>query len=88
VFVVFTFAGEVVSMLVELGLVEQRYRAVQEVLVEGATVTEVAARYGVVRQTVHSWLRDYAREGLGGNGHAVGSRTGTSSSVIRPCLQV
>ncbi len=53
-------------MLVELGLVEQRYRAVQEVLVEGATVVEVARRYGVVRQTVHSWLRVYARDGLGG----------------------
>ncbi len=39
-------------MLVELGLVEQRYRAVCEVL-EGATVTDVARRNGVVRQTVH-----------------------------------
>ena len=53
-------------MLVELGVVEQRYRAVLEVL-EGAPVTEVARRYGVARQTVHGWLRRYAREGgLGG----------------------
>ena len=43
-------------MLVELGVVEQRYRAVLEVL-EGATVTDVARRYGVARQTVHDWLR-------------------------------
>jgi transposase-like protein len=50
-------------VLVELGLVEQRYRAVCEVL-EGATVTDVARRNGVVRQTVHDWLRRYAREGL------------------------
>lgn len=53
-------------MLVELGVVEQRYQAVLEVLLEGATVTEVARRYGVARQTVHRWLRDYAAGGLAG----------------------
>jgi transposase InsO family protein len=53
-------------VLVELGVVEQRYRAVLEVL-EGATVTDVAKRYGVARQTVHDWLRRYGGEGgLGG----------------------
>ena len=52
-------------MLVELGLVEQRHKAVLEVL-GGATVTDVALRYGVTRQTVHRWLRSYARFGLGG----------------------
>jgi transposase InsO family protein len=52
-------------VLVELGLVEQRYGAVREVL-EGATVTDVARRNGVARQTVHDWLRKYAAEGLGG----------------------
>jgi len=53
-------------VLVELGVVEQRYRAVLEVL-DGASVTEVARRYGVARQTVHGWLRRYARDGgLGG----------------------
>jgi transposase-like protein len=52
-------------VLVELGLVEQRYRAVLEVLNDGATVTDVARRYGVVRQTVHVWLRRYAASGLG-----------------------
>ena len=52
-------------MLVELGLVEQRYKAVLEVL-EGADVTDVARRYGVARQTVHTWLRNYAARGLAG----------------------
>jgi transposase-like protein len=53
-------------VLVELGLVEQRYRAVLEVL-EGASVTDVARRYGVARQTVHDWLLRYANDGgLGG----------------------
>jgi transposase InsO family protein len=50
-------------VLVEMGLVEQRYKAVLEVL-DGATVTDVARRNGVVRQTVHDWLRSYATGGL------------------------
>jgi transposase InsO family protein len=50
-------------VLVELGVVEQRYRAVLEVLDEGVPVTVVARRYGVARQTVHEWLRRYADEG-------------------------
>ena len=49
-------------MLRELGVSELRYRAVLEVL-DGATVTEVARRFGVARQTVHVWLRRYAAEG-------------------------
>jgi transposase InsO family protein len=52
-------------MLVELGLVEQRLKAVQEVL-DGATVTDVAKRSGVTRQTVHTWLRRYASQGIAG----------------------
>jgi len=53
-------------VLVELNLVEQRYQAVLEVVGDGATVTDVARRYGVARQTVHVWLRRYAADGLGG----------------------
>ena len=52
-------------MLVELGVVEQRHKAVLEVL-DGANVTDVAALYGVSRKTVHKWLRRYAAEGLKG----------------------
>jgi transposase InsO family protein len=52
-------------MLVELGLVEQRLKAVHEVL-DGATVTDVAQRNGVTRQTVHAWLRRYASSGVSG----------------------
>ncbi|HEV2810813.1 MAG TPA: helix-turn-helix domain-containing protein, partial [Acidimicrobiales bacterium] len=52
-------------MLVELRLVEQRLRAVLEVLNDGASVSDVAGRYGVARQTVHWWLRKYASGGLG-----------------------
>jgi transposase-like protein len=53
-------------MLVELGLVEQRYQAVQEVLDHGASVTDVARRNGVSRQAVHEWLVRYAHHGLSG----------------------
>src|SRR5215470_233043 len=52
-------------MLRELNVVEQRYRAVVEVL-SGTPVIEVAERYGVVRQTVHRWMAQYRAEGLDG----------------------
>ncbi|MFE3416697.1 IS481 family transposase [Streptomyces mirabilis] len=51
--------------LVELSVVEQRYRAVLAVLA-GATVTEVAASLGVSRQTVSGWKSRYAASGLAG----------------------
>ena len=73
-------------MLVELGLVEQRYKAVSEVIIDGATVTEVAARYGVVRQTVHEWLVRYANHGLAGLADR-SSRPGTCPHQIEPSLE-
>jgi transposase-like protein len=39
--------------LVALSVIEQRYRAVMAVL-DGASVSEVAAEIGVSRQTVHA----------------------------------
>jgi transposase len=52
-------------VLVEISVVEQRYRAVLAVL-DGSSVTEVANRFGVHRQTVHRWLARYESAGLGG----------------------
>jgi transposase-like protein len=52
-------------MLAELSVVEQRYLAVREALDIGATITDVASRYGVDRRTVHRWLTRYAAGGLG-----------------------
>ena len=46
--------------LVELSVMEQRYRAVLEAEA-GAPVTEVARRYGVSRKAVHGWLGRYER---------------------------
>jgi transposase InsO family protein len=52
-------------MLWELSVAEQRYRAVLEVGA-GIPVTEVAERYGVSRQSVHTWLVRYRQEGIAG----------------------
>ena len=52
-------------MLWELSVAEQRYRAVLEVGI-GVPVTEVAERYGVSRQSVHTWLLRYRQEGIAG----------------------
>jgi transposase InsO family protein len=51
--------------LVALSVVEQRYRAVMAVL-DGARVTEVAAEFGVSRQSVHAWVARYRDGGLAG----------------------
>jgi transposase InsO family protein len=51
--------------LAELSMLEQRYLAVREVLDTGATVTDVAARHGVDRRTLHRWLLRYANDGIG-----------------------
>jgi transposase InsO family protein len=50
--------------LVELSVVEQRYRAVLEAAA-GVPVTEVAVRYEVSRQSVHAWIIRYREGGLG-----------------------
>ncbi|RBM21192.1 IS481 family transposase [Streptomyces sp. PT12] len=46
-------------------LVEQRYRAVLEVL-DGSPVSEVAVRYGVSRQAIYTWKSKYEAAGLEG----------------------
>ncbi|WP_298799898.1 leucine zipper domain-containing protein [Pseudonocardia sp. 73-21] len=46
-------------------VVEQRYRAVLAVQ-RGETKTDVAAQFGVSRQSVHSWCARYAADGLAG----------------------
>src|SRR4051812_41582830 len=51
-------------VLWELSVAEQRYQAVLAVIEDGVPVTEVAAKVGVSRQTLHSWLSRYAGGGL------------------------
>jgi hypothetical protein len=50
----------------ELSVAGQRYQALQAVIGEGRTITEVAAQWRVSRQTVHAWLARYQIEGLEG----------------------
>jgi transposase InsO family protein len=47
-------------------VVEQRYDAVMAVVRDGRTVTEVAERWGVSRQSVYAWMDRYAAGGLEG----------------------
>lgn len=51
-------------MLVELSVVEQRYRIVLAVVENRLSVTDVANEHGISRQTLHTWLRRYAAGGL------------------------
>ena len=53
-------------MLVELSVMEQRYKAVAEVLRAHVPVTEVAERYGVSRQSIHAWIKRYQDQGMEG----------------------
>lgn len=50
---VFSRAKEDLVMLVALSMDEQRYDAVREVLDSGASITDVATRYGADRRTLH-----------------------------------
>jgi len=52
----------------EMSVAEQRYLAVLAVIKDGETVKDVAARFGVRRQTVHEWLAKYEAGGLDGLG--------------------
>lgn len=47
-------------------MAEQRYQAVLAVISDGLSVSQVASKVGVSRQTLHSWLARYEAEGLEG----------------------
>jgi transposase len=76
-------------MLRELKVVEQRYQAVLQVL-DGIPVTEVAERFGVVRQTVHRWVaryRDSGIEGLADRSHAPKSHPWRISAEVEAVIR-
>jgi transposase InsO family protein len=50
----------------ELSVAEQRYAAVLAVIADGLSVSQVAEKVGVSRQTLHSWLARYEAQGLEG----------------------
>ena len=47
----------------ELSVAEQRYQAVLAVISDGLSVSQVAEKLGVSRQTLHAWLARYEAEG-------------------------
>ena len=47
-------------------MAEQRYQAVLAVISDGLSISQVAGKVGVSRQTVHAWLARYEAEGLEG----------------------
>ena len=51
-------------MLVELSKMEQRYDAVLAVVRDGLSVGEVAAAFGVTRQSIYRWMQRYEEGGL------------------------
>jgi transposase InsO family protein len=53
-------------MLWEPSKMEQRYDAVMGVIREGFTITEVAQKFGVSRQSVYTWMQRYQHESLEG----------------------
>ena len=78
-------------------MAEQRYQAVLAVISDGETVTEVAARFGVARQTVHDWLAKYEAGGLENLGdrshrprscpHQMGSEVEVAIARMRPRIR-
>ncbi len=50
----------------ELSVAEQRYQAVMAVIGDGLSISQVAEKVGVSRQTLHAWLARYEAEGLEG----------------------
>jgi transposase len=55
-------------MLWESSKMEQRYDAVVGVIRDGLTVTEVARKFGVSRQSVCTWLARHEAGGLDAQG--------------------
>src|ERR1700751_4978267 len=50
----------------ELSVAEQRYQAVLAGISGGLSVSQVAQKIGVSRQTLHAWLARYQASGLEG----------------------
>ena len=51
-------------MLKDISKMEQRYDAVTMVMRDGFSITDIAAKFNVSRQTVYRWLAKYEEGGL------------------------
>jgi transposase InsO family protein len=73
----------------ELSVAEQRYQAVMAVISDGLSVSQVAEKVGVSRQTLHSWLARYEAAGLDGlvdRSHRPASCPHQMSAVVEAAL--
>jgi transposase-like protein len=76
-------------VLVERSKMEQRYDAVLGVLRDGFSVTEVARKFNVSRQSVHAWLARVRAVVQGGEPSTctstrASSRSGTDPNWSKP----
>ena len=71
-------------MLWESSKMEQRYDAVLGVIRDGFTVTEVAQKFGVSRQSVHTWMQRYEEGGLEALGALVAASEVAGRVVLPP----
>ena len=69
-------------------MAEQRYQAVLALIGEGGTVTEVAGRWGVSRQSVRTWLARYEAGGLEGHRETSGLAWATDRLIAAPSRYV
>ena len=70
-------------------MAEQRYQAVMAVIGDGLSVSQVAEKVGVSRQTLDAWLARYEAEGLEGlsdRSHRPGSCPHQMSAVVEAAL--
>ncbi|WP_080871461.1 helix-turn-helix domain-containing protein [Mycobacterium avium] len=65
----------------ELTVAEQRYQAVLAVISDGLSISLVAEKVGVSRQTLHAWLARYEASGL--EGLVCGLAAGLRGSPLR-----
>jgi transposase len=63
---------------------EQRYDTVLGVVRDGFTVSEVALKFGVSRQSVHTWMKRYEEGGLEA---LASSRPATSPAQIAGAIE-
>ncbi|HET6295249.1 MAG TPA: helix-turn-helix domain-containing protein [Kribbella sp.] len=69
----------------ELSVAEQRYQAVLAVISDGLSVSQVAPKFGVSRQTLHSWLARYEQAGLEGKIISCSPMNGSWRRTSRTC---
>lgn len=65
-------------------MAEQRYQAVLAVISDGLSISQVAEKVGVSRQTLHTWLARYEAEGLDGLRIGTGTALYASGRPFNP----